>query len=192
MLDTEILDKISIPRLTKYKDAFGFPEYEHAYAVYTWNKILAGAFTPLVQSIEVSLRNSINQGVMTLPEYGWLWFTNVYRSKDLPRDFVKLHHHIVNRHTQLDLDAYKENKHPDYKKILDIIYEKKIRKGTPQIKRAYNQHIVGNLMLGSWVVLLNSDYVDNTNNKKLWPNLTSIVFPNAIGMQKDNLFKMYN
>ncbi len=51
MLDAEILDKISLPRLDKYKEAFGLTTYEHAYAVYVWNKMLAGAFTPLVQSV---------------------------------------------------------------------------------------------------------------------------------------------
>ncbi len=62
MLDAEILDKISLPRLDKYKEAFGLTTYEHAYGVYVWNKMLAGAFTPLVQSVEVSLKWSTKTG----------------------------------------------------------------------------------------------------------------------------------
>ncbi|MEN4546136.1 Abi family protein [Pantoea agglomerans] len=192
MLDAEILDKISLPRLDKYKEAFGLTTYEHAYAVYVWNKMLAGAFTPLVQSVEVSLRNAINQGIMSDPKYGWLWFTNVYRPKDLPGSFAKLHHHIVNKFTHHDLDILKENGDASYAPILKSTYDKKIKKGAPSAKRSYNQHIIGNLMLGSWVVLLNSDYVDNTHKTRLWPNLTSTVFPNAVGAEKDNLFHIYN
>lgn len=192
-MDQDILDKISEPRLAKYRASFQLSSDDHAYAVYLWNKMLAGAMIPLMQSIEVSLRNSINHAVQTDPRnYGRLWFRRVFRPKDLPSNFDKLHHEIVNKYTGHDLDLLKENKDPTYKTILDATYERKIKKGSPSAKKSYNQHIVGNLMFGSWVVLLNADYVDNTHSNKLWPNLTGSVFPNAIGAEKDNLFAIYN
>lgn len=191
-MDQDILAKISEPRLAKYRAEFQVRSNEHAYAIYLWNKLLAGALIPIMQSIEVSLRNAINDAIRTDMNYGWLWFTRVYRNKDLPSNFEKLHHQIVNKFTHHDLDLLKENKDPNYKVILSKIYDRKIKKGTPSAKRSYNQHIVGSLMLGSWVVLLNSEYVDNNHKKKLWPNLTGKVFPNAVGTEKDNLFQIYN
>lgn len=191
-MDQDILAKISEPRLAKYRAEFQVQSNEHAYAIYLWNKLLAGALIPIMQSIEVSLRNAINDAIRTDMNYGWLWFTRVYRSNDLPSNFDKLHHQIVNRFTNHDLDLLKENKDPNYKIILSKTYDRKIKRGTQSDKRLYNQHIVGNLMLGSWVVLLNSEYVDNNHKKKLWPNLTGNVFPNAVGVEKDNLFTTYN
>lgn len=192
-MEQDILDKISEPRLAKYRTVFQLNSDDHAYAVYLWNKMLAGAMIPIMQSIEVSLRNSINMAIQQDPRgYGRLWFRNIYREGDLPSNFEKCHHQIVNRYTSHDLDALKENKDPNYKRILNSTYERKIKKGYPSAKKSYNQHIVGNMMLGSWVVLLNTDYVDNTHKTKLWPNLTGAVFPNAIGAEKDNLFAIYN
>ncbi|WP_063153394.1 Abi family protein [Enterobacter hormaechei] len=192
-MEQDILDKISEPRLAKYRTGFQLSSDDHAYAVYLWNKMLAGAMIPVMQSIEVSLRNSINHAIQTDPRnYGRLWFRRVYRPKDLPSNFEKLHHEIVNKFTSYDLDLLRENKDPNYKAILDATYEKKIKKGTAAAKKLYNQHIVGNLMFGSWGVLLSAEYVDNTHKNKLWPNLTGTVFPNAVGVEKDNLFNIYN
>lgn len=191
-MDQDILVKISEPRLAKYRTVFRLNSDEHAYAIYLWNKMIAGSLIPVMQSIEVSLRNAINDAIHTDMNYGWLWFRRVYRTCDLPSNFDKLHHQIVNKFTHYDLDYLKDTKDINYKNILDKTYDKKIKKGSASARKAYNQHVVGNLMLGSWVVLLNSEYVDNNHNTKLWPNLTSKVFPNAVGVEKDSLFGIYN
>lgn len=191
IVDVDIIAKLSIPRIEKYKTTFKLSSYEHAYAIYVWNKMLAGTFIPVMQAIEVSLRNAMNDAIST--QCGSpLWFTRIYRRNDIPANFPKLHHSVVNRYTHYDLDLLKENKDPLYKQILQRTYERKIKNGNINIKNSYNQHIVGNLMLGAWVILLTSDYVDNTHNTKLWPALTNTVFPNAVGREKNELFTIYN
>jgi hypothetical protein len=70
---------ISDARISSYARVFTNHSEMELHGVYLWNMVLCGALYPLIQSVEVSLRNTINLAAKT--KYGEYWhnalpFTN--------------------------------------------------------------------------------------------------------------------
>ena len=58
---TEPKKLISAARLSSYKNSLGLEEDAQLLGAYSWNLTLVGAFYPLLQLIEVALRNTVNE-----------------------------------------------------------------------------------------------------------------------------------
>lgn len=162
-------------------------------AAYHWNKALAGAMLPIMQCLEVTLRNAIDQGIRNNPPPGakGLWETDQNWIFSLPRyigkkAFPKLNHRfkMARRHSDPQdtqgvlLEQYghrviakKVSEEKQVEQVRDSIL--KMGKGlTPS-------HIIAGLSFGFWTHLLTHHYEDEHSKTLLWPHLLSSVFPHA-------------
>lgn len=163
-----IVKALSSVRLSTYKNNnLCDASDEQSLGLYLWNKQLSGHFLPILQILEVSLRNAIHNAYIeqkfteienTFPEAKWeeeksnakLWFTALYTHQNNRTGYNQ----IENARRSLN---------------------KANRPLTPD-------NYISKLMLGFWVNMTNRTHRSNTNQPiiELWPQLTEKVFPNAI------------
>ncbi|EGQ8490963.1 hypothetical protein GTP20_23795 [Vibrio alginolyticus] len=164
MLD-ELKRLITDNRLGAYERSLAITDDWGMIGAYEWNKSLSGAFWPLLQAVEISLRNTINDALInhkSTPK----WFLSTFKTWH-----------------QKPLIDKKD-------KFIKIYSKNKINSN----KVLFNGFIVSELNFGSWVLLLNSNYRDDNllDTTALWPQLTPVAFPHAVGEEKDKLFNRYD
>lgn len=145
-------------RLSSYKRVLGTTTLAESYGAYMWNKAIASAFSPLIQALEVCLRNAMNNTIA--PVYGQDWFEQWAN-----RAAVELR-------KSGKLTGQSEG-------------EKQVAKARAKIiQKSRNssfswQAVLAELTFGFWVEFLTSKYWDVNQRTKLWPNHLSAVFPTA-------------
>lgn len=168
-----IVKSLSTQRLSTYQaPSLSNGSLEQSLGLYVWNKQLSGLFYPVLQVLEVALRNAIHMAYIEhreqeveadFPESQWttekakidmLWFDSCYTSVNNGMAFNQ----IRTVKTQLS------NKGKDI---------------TPD-------NLIAKLTFGFWVNMLNEEhrigYVASDGSGPiipLWPTLTNKVFPNA-------------
>ncbi|HBW1604196.1 TPA: hypothetical protein MEH73_005632, partial [Klebsiella pneumoniae] len=71
---TAVLPLISGPRLGSYIVTFK-PVHDHElYGIYVWSLLAAGALYPLLQNLEITLRNAVDREAVT--RFGLKWWDN--------------------------------------------------------------------------------------------------------------------
>lgn len=163
-----IVKALSSVRLSTYKNNnLCDASDEQSLGLYLWNKQLSGHFLPILQILEVSLRNAIHNAYIedkyteieqNVPEADWeqqksdaeLWFTNIYTF---------------------------QNNRTGYNQVRNA---KRLLENDNKPLTADNY--ISKLMLGFWVNMTNPTHRSNTNQSiiELWPQLTEKVFPNAV------------
>lgn len=166
-----IVNTLSKSRLSTYKNSnLNDTSDEQSLGLYLWNKQLSGHFFPILQIIEVSLRNAIHNAYIAVkfeeiefnnPENEWhalksqanLWLTTIYTIQNNQKGFNQ----IENAKRNL------------------------IEEG----KSLTADNLIAKLTFGFWVNMTNRNHRSNNNNNTaqsidaLWPKLTKKVFPNA-------------
>ncbi|MEI7126388.1 Abi family protein [Pectobacterium versatile] len=66
---------LSSPRIGTYERFFTGHTEQEVYGLYIWNKVLCGTIYPLLQAVEVSLRNTINNAAVKA--YGAYWHLSI-------------------------------------------------------------------------------------------------------------------
>lgn len=145
-----IENTISKPRLDSYRSYFGCETDEEVVGAYLWNKAVSTGFYPLLQAVEITLRNAI--------------------------------HLNATNHFSGNQEWYLMRKFPEAKRQAEKCYFKPHTK-TFLDPRPSPDSVVASLTFGFWVSLLTHQYGDPVKNKKLWPGLIPLVFPNARGVQ---------
>jgi hypothetical protein len=126
---------------------------------YIWNKEVAAAFLPLLQVLEISLRNAIHKEANSA--IGAYWFDNLAAQPSSVRS--------QNKSQQAAYDTHIN----------------KIRGARSDIQRKFSKaainedRIVSSVTFGLWTNLFNPVFELNRNPKALWPKLLRPVFPNA-------------
>ncbi|NMD51502.1 Abi family protein [Shewanella sp. DNRA4] len=166
-----IIKTLSIPRLSTYKkpnlcDASD----EQSLGLYVWNKQLSGLFYPVLQVLEVSLRNAINNAYIeynensikaNFPEPDWIteitkidpfWFRSSYTLQNNRPAFQQI------KKAEADLNREGKAITPD--------------------------NLIAKLTFGFWVHLTDRNHRSsqapaNPPIIELWPKLNSLVFPYA-------------
>ncbi|WP_250187461.1 hypothetical protein [Escherichia coli] len=67
----ELKKLLSAPRIGTYENFFVDHTEEEIYGVYIWNKVLCGAIYPLLQAVEITIRNTINNAAVS--KFGPYW-----------------------------------------------------------------------------------------------------------------------
>ena len=145
-----IENTLSKPRLDSYRSYFSCESDDEVVGAYLWNKAISTAFYPLLQAVEITLRNAI--------------------------------HLNVTNHFSGNREWYLMSKFPEAKRQAEKCYFKPHTK-TPLAPKPSSDSVVASLTFGFWVNLLTHQYDDPVKNKKLWPSLIPLVFPNARGVQ---------
>jgi len=151
---------ISSPRLNTYRSFFNPIGDVELLGCYLWSKEVAAAFFPLLQVLEITLRNAIHKEAHQ--RLGPYWFDNVATRPS--RHLSNAQQRAVNRHSRLIQSARD-----------DIRRDLRLRP-TAQV---LEDRIVAKVTFGFWTNLFNIAFDVNRNPHALWPALLRPVFPNA-------------
>lgn len=182
MQELDFLDleaNISQPRLRTYTQLAGSTDTVKLIGAYQWNKRVASALYPILQCLEVTLRNAVH--------------TNATQHFNTPDWFDKITKLAGNDMFLADMkkNPYKQNKF--YRngvstgsrkglKIWTSYHENMLKQAKDKLtrsgKKSTADSVVAELMLGFWVGIFESNYNDIQTKDRLWPHLEGIVFPN--------------
>jgi hypothetical protein len=166
------LQKItSVARLSSYSRFLGTTNAAEAYGAYMWSMAVSTAFSPLIQTLEIALRNALND---TLAQHhGNDWF-EILATKEA---------NMLRASGKLTGPSEGERLIQKAKdKILKRDKAERQRKGLGPLPVSYVpawQSVLAELTFGFWVRFLSKSYWDVNANTKLWPNHLSSVFPGA-------------
>jgi hypothetical protein len=175
---TEIEAFISTNRLNSYRTLAPGGNTEELIGAYYWNKALCGALYPVLQCVEITLRNAIHQSASTLFSTT-AWYDRLLR--------------LVGDEVGLSSGWFDANG----RRIKKTTSERNLQKAKDVLinagKRASPPGVVSELSFGFLGFLLNSQFEDIPNRTKLWPNLLINVFPNAPAGQRsrNNLYHKF-
>lgn len=197
-------DYISEERLKIYESILKLKK-EEAIDAYNWNKAVSSSMQPLMHSLEITLRNSIDYSIRHFPSPGAAlvsaqalyrtdknWIFDLFRYLG-DKQFIR-----QNKRYKLDPNGqiqYLANGSPVYKTI--TWEEQTIRKVSRRItdagKRVTAERVISGLDFGFWTNLLTKSYEDPRTRSLLWPNLLTNVFPGApVGIKRHQLEQKFN
>lgn len=157
---TRLEPYISTARLNTYRNFFSPVDQVELLGCYLWSKEVATAFFPLLQVLEITLRNSIhNEARKALGPY---WFDNVATKpqkslSDPQKSHVK---HLT--------DSIR-NARDEIRRDLRM----------PPTATVSEDRIIAKVTFGFWTNLFSAAFDVNRNPRALWPVLLRPVFPNA-------------
>jgi len=176
-------DFISTPRLSTYENILKLTDPNQKLRAYYWNIALAGAIYPLMQTLEITLRNAIDVAVKNYHQPNSANGSNFVSYKNNDLWFEQLVKAIQDRKIA---KMSKQNAVRWVKNGNRIKYStteshvKKARDDASIVKSwVKGEDVLSRLPFGFWTTLLGKDYEDLTNKHLLWPNLLPYVFPNA-------------
>ena len=155
---------ISSPRLNTYRSFFNPADDVELFGCYLWSKEVAAAFFPLLQVLEITLRNAIHKEArLTLGPY---WFDNIAirPTHNLFRTQASAQQRAVNQHTR-SIQSARDSIRRDL--------------GLRPSAQIQEDRIVAKVTFGFWTNLFNSAFDVNRNAQALWSNLLRPVFPNT-------------
>lgn len=158
---------ISKNRLATYKDRFSLASDEEAFGLYIWNKKVCSVFLPVLQLLEISLRNSVHEGNIEFQRKQHLASGKSDEDAEalLDREWFK-NFFSANRIT------YPES----WNQI--AVAEAALKKSNRQ---SDIDQIIAKLSYGFWSHLCGKAHNDTKQNSlELWPKIRDEVFPGAI------------
>ncbi len=189
-------DFISTPRLHSYRKILKVKKPNQIMRAYCWNIAVSAALYPVIQTLEVTLRNALDMAVRNnhaplassgKPSYSGqrLWFKLMVTERQNSA-ILRMNSHQKSKWLRSDGTRKKYNYSEDH-----------IRKVEREISRyktyVQPEDILSNVPFGFWTTFLGEDYEDLTNKHLLWPNLLHDVFPNApIGYTRGNIEEQFN
>lgn len=170
---------ISSPRLNSYKVIIGNDNTTELIGAYNWNKNVSTTIYPILQCLEITLRNALNLNIkdhfnmsdwysFLLKKGGDKKFIEELKEKpDLGDSFYRNGISIGPRNSRKRWNSYHENMLKSTKKRLQNAG-----------KTANSNAIVAELMFGFWVGLFEQSYRDIDADNSIWPHIESSAFPN--------------
>lgn len=157
---TRLEPYISSARLNTYSNFFAPADQIELFGCYLWSKEVAAAFFPLLQVLEITLRNAIDKEARNA--LGPYWFDNVATR---PQRKLRGSQH---RHVQHLADSVR-NARAEIRRDLKM----------PFTATVNEDRIIAKVTFGFWTNLFSAAFDVNRNPRALWPNLLRPVFPNA-------------
>ena len=157
---SKVQELISNPRLVTYSRSLGI-ESEDLLAAYAWHLNVVSNFYPLVQLIEVALRNAINnQGLQAYSATPW--FDALPSKSEIDQDGNLKDTEMVGK--------FKENVKSAKKKAKKILKDKGL-----DVEPNIDQ-IIAQTDFSTWEYILDKGFYDGGNNSFLWPSRFYKVF----------------
>jgi hypothetical protein len=158
---------ISKNRLATYRARFDVNTDEKSLGIYMWNKKLCGVFLPVLQLLEVSLRNAIHEGYLEYQKKQLLIENPVRTDMEqmLDREWFKTFF-VIN-----------STAHPEsYNHIVQAE-----RALTSKHKPRDIDNIISKLPFGFWANLTSKKHdAGQADSLELWPTIRKEVFPGAL------------
>jgi len=162
---TEPKKLISSARLSSYRHSLGLTSDAELLGAYSWNLTLVGSFYPLIQLIEVALRNAINEvaknNITTPP--GQFWFQAIPSTQEENEHGDLCHPEQVKKFKEKLKSAKKEAK-----KALED-------KGRDPETVTLDQ-IISKTDFSVWEYILDKSFYDGGDNNYLWPSKLTKAF----------------
>lgn len=177
---------ISTPRLKTYTTLTGSSSDKTALiGAYQWNKHVASSIYPILQCLEVSLRNAVHMAATS--HFGNNdWFDPVMKiagHKFYQADMTKNSH----KNGQYYRNGFSKGPKGSLK-IWTSHHENMIKTARDQLQRDRKKvtadAVIGELMMGFWVGIFTAHYNDINSKNLLWPHLLKEVFPNLNSSQQ--------
>lgn len=183
--NNELQNVISMMRLRSYSILTRNASIEELMGAYLWNIRVGAALFPLIQCLEVTLRNAIhNAATQKFGNSSWFdqlaklagndYFAAYLRGN--PDDEAKFYRNGVTRGSRNGRKRW-TSKHES------MLAEAK-RRLTKKNKPHAADGIVAELMFGFWAGLFERNYNDLPTKRRLWPDLEPEVFPNLEGSER--------
>jgi hypothetical protein len=156
---------ISEARLSSYKDSLALKTDAEILGAYSWNLTLVGAFFPLLQLIEVALRNSLNEiakSTIALEE-GKLWYQCIKHKKE-ENDAGQL---VNTEQFKKFKDKFKSAKNGARKSLED--------KGKDPNDVTLDQ-IISQTDFSVWEYILDKCFYNGSDNSFIWPTQLTKAF----------------
>lgn len=176
---TDIELHISSPRLRTYSQLTGTPNIEKLIGAYQWNKRVASALYPILQCLEISLRNAIHTAATRhfgTPD----WYDPVTNlaGNDKFSAYIRKNPGKTGHFYRRGVSTGKRNNRKkwvsNHENMIQQAKDKLIKSSKPATADA----VVAELMFGFWVGLFESHYNDIHSHNRLWPHLEGTIFPN--------------
>lgn len=170
---------ISQPRLRTYTQLAGTNDTKKLIGAYQWNKRVASALYPILQCLEVTLRNAIHTAAkqhFNTPD----WYDRItsVAGNDKFSAYIRRNPQQANQFYRRGVSTGRRNN----RKRWVSNHENMIKQAKDKLVRANQQAtadaVIAELMFGFWVGLFESHYNDIHSQDRLWPHLESKVFPN--------------
>lgn len=165
---------LSAARLSSYRDALSPNSDAQLIGAYNWNLAVVGAFYPLVQIIEVALRNALhNAATQTITcSNNESWFDAILYEDEFHNGNTQKPKQVCRFHEKI-LSAKKSAK----KSLSD--------KGIQNPKPTIDQ-IISQTDFSTWEYLLDKHFYNGSNNRFLWPNGLAKAFKKLPRTSKTN------
>lgn len=152
---------------------------------YVWNKRVGAALFPLLQCLEVTLRNGIHNAASAyFNNPAWFDPLTKLAGHDYFNSFMTQYPHLSNNFYRKNISSGSRKN----KKIWVSRHENMLKQAKEKLIKAYKpQHadaIIAELMLGFWVGMFEKNYHDLNISNRLWPHLEPMVFPNLLPSER--------
>lgn len=164
---------VSSARLSSYSRYLGTRNAAEAYGAYMWSTAVSAAFSPVIQAVEISLRNTLHESLGSA--YGADWFKQWVDQEAA---------HLLSK-SKLRPSQQSEGQRLIMKaqaKITQRDNAERRRNGQALLPPSYQpawQSVLAELTFGFWVRFLGRWYWDVNHSTKLWPNHLTTAFPGA-------------
>ncbi|ELY4512572.1 Abi family protein [Cronobacter muytjensii] len=160
---TNVLPLISTPRLGSYIVTFKPVDDHELYGTYIWSQLASGSVYPLLQNLEITLRNAVD--VEARRRFGDKWWDNPGLSCGKPINQTAFYGKIVRAIDNLN-ETWKKK-------------QRKRKKPTYPLPQWSHDQIIAATDFSAWHFILNNDFAApnaSQNKHYLWPISTGRVF----------------
>jgi hypothetical protein len=160
-------------RLSSYKASLSTQTDAQLFGAYCWNLAIVGTFYPLIQIIEVSLRNAMHNIAHKkyLANDGTHWFNSIPSWQDECGDAVAVNAEQVRK--------FKDNIKNAKKSARKNLESKGIANPTPTIDQ-----IISQCDFSTWEYLLDKHFYNGSDKTFLWPHELTKVFRKLPGVSE--------
>lgn len=186
---------ISNSRLSSYQHILKITDQNQILRAYYWNIALSSSIYPLIQTLEITLRNAIDQAVRNhhqpITQYNKPSFKNdPYWFENILRDV---------QDTKISrMNATKKSRwlNAQGQRIRFTSGEDAVNKARLEVNRyrtqVHAEDILSRMTFGFWTTFLSNDFQNALTHHLLWPNLLSEVFPNApLGTSRSDIEQQF-
>jgi len=173
----ELEQFISVPRLKSYEQIVKRKSREHLIAAYLWNKQISTALYPIIQCLEVTLRNALHiVGSQAFASNDW--YEKVLKHGG-DEKFKSLYPEGSDQYFRKSA-GYKKNSN---QKPWRSNHENMLKSAKSQLERSNkvisSNNVISTLMFGFWVSFFEDAYAGIDPKKSLWPHSERKLFQNG-------------
>jgi len=173
----ELEQFISIPRLKSYEQIVKKKSVEHLIAAYLWNKQVSAALYPIIQCLEITLRNALHI-VASQAFTSNDWYEKAVKNGG-DKKFKSLYPTGSEQYFRKSAGFKKVSNQKPWRSN----HENMLKNAKSQLERnnklISSSNVISTLMFGFWVSFFEDAYAGIDSKKSLWPHLENKLFLNG-------------